>query len=83
VTPTHTPTGPEVNEGIGDGFTVTAKLEAVPAPQEFEPATVIFPDTAEALKLTVIAFVPLPEAIVAPVGSTHKYVVALVIAGTL
>jgi hypothetical protein len=64
-------------------LTVTAKFEAVPPPQELEPATDIFPETAVASKFTVIEFVPLPLAIVAPVGSVHKYVVALVIAGTL
>jgi hypothetical protein len=59
------------------GFKVIGKLgEDPPAAQEFAPYTEIFPEEAFVEKLSVIAFVLLPDAIVAPVGKVHVYPVA-------
>ena len=55
----------------GLAFTVTAKDEVVPFPQVFTPFTTMVPDTAVALKFTVILFVLAPDATVAPVGNTQ------------
>ncbi|MBK9223597.1 MAG: hypothetical protein IPO23_01200 [Flavobacterium sp.] len=53
-------------------FTVTGKLaEIIPLPQAFVPCTVMFPDTADVLKSTVIAFELLPDVIVAPEGKVQ------------
>ena len=47
------------------------------------PLTVIFPEAAEAEKLTVILFVLPPEVMFAPEGRFHEYPVAPEIAGTV
>ena len=53
----------------GNGLTVIAFVEIPPSPHEFVPLTVIFPETAEVPKLTVIEFVVLVP--VAPVGKVQ------------
>ena len=55
--------------------------DSTPFPQALVPYTVISPDDAVELKFTVILLVLLPAVIDAPVGSVHKYPVALFIAG--
>ena len=67
-----------VPAAAGNGLTVTGKAgDDAPFPQLFVPATVIFPDTAEALKLTVMFLVPAPVAMVAPAGRVQVKVEAL------
>ena len=57
--------------GTVRGLTVTAKVPVGPVAQLFVPVTVIFPDTAVGVKLTVIVFVPAPEMMVAPAGTVQ------------
>ena len=67
----------------GSTFTVILKLgETAPLHPGLVPITVRIPDDAEAEKFTVILFVFVPEAMLAPVGKVQVYPLALVIAGT-
>ena len=68
-----------VPAATGKGFTEMAKTEESLMPQLLLPFTLIFPETAEVPKLTVIEFVELAP--VAPVGNVHTYEVALVMVG--
>ena len=70
-----------VPAAAGNELTVTASDEDVPLPHELVPFTVIFPETAEELKSTVMLLVELVP--VTPVGSVQVYDVAFVIAGTV
>jgi hypothetical protein len=56
----------------GKGETVTAKEgDTVPLVQGLDGSTVMFPLTAEALRVTVMELVPEPELMLKPVGSVH------------
>ena len=56
---------------VEEVFTATAKADNVPGPQPLIPSTVMLPEVAPPLKSTVMAFVFVPEAIVAPAGNTQ------------
>ena len=63
---------------VDSACTVTARLLVVPVKQPLLGVTVTLPDVDP--QSTVIEVVPCPDAIVAPVGTVHVYVVALVTA---
>mgnify|MGYP000632689370 CR=1 FL=1 len=66
----------------GEAKTLTAKVEAVPEPQEFTPETVTLPEVTPG-KLAVIEFVPAPVKIVPLPGKVQLYDVAVAFVGTL
>ena len=53
------------------GVAFTAKLRTDPVPHPLDAATVTFPVVNDPPKSTVIAFVPAPLVIVAPVGTVQ------------
>jgi hypothetical protein len=63
-----------VTTGIGGiGLTVTGKFgDTVPFPQELVPRTVMLPETAEGLKLTVMELVFPPLTMLAPAGTVQE-----------
>ena len=56
---------------LGSALTVTEYVLNVPLAQKFVGVTFTLPEVAVVAKLTVIAFVPLPEVIDAPEGTDH------------
>ena len=67
--------GPVIDPAAaGARFTVTGNGgEGIPFPQMLLPKTVIFPETADVPKSTVMLLVPAPVATVAPGGKLQRY----------
>ena len=81
--PEHIEVGVKVVDKVGNGIIVKGKTDAIPSPHRLIPFTVISPDTAVLLKVTVILFEPNPAVISAPEGNVHSYEIAFGINATL
>ena len=74
--------GPEMDAGVAGTFLPSIKLLVELCPQPFTARTLNVPPLNELPKLKEMVFVPAPETIVVPVGTDHKYEVALLTEAT-